>query len=96
MGASGGRQESKRAEEQKAGQASTEQDPLGDLDLDPPSMTVAELQAELAKRGLETKWNPLRGKKGLQDRLSVRASSFPTALGSNPGKNKRRGKGKRK
>ncbi len=62
-------QEAKRAEEGvRQGGAETEE--VG-LDLDPASMTVAEVQAELAKRGLDTKWNPLKGKKGLQDRLMV-------------------------
>lgn len=39
-----------------------------------PSSTPAlqqPLQEELAKRGLDTKWDPLKGKKTLVDRLQV-------------------------
>jgi hypothetical protein len=39
-------------------------------------MTVAELQAELTKRNLDTKWAPLKGKKELQDRLQVMRDTF--------------------
>ncbi len=42
-----------------------------DATLVPAEMTVAALQEALAKRGLETKWNPLNKKKELVDRLSV-------------------------
>lgn len=38
----------------------------------PDSMTVAALQEELSKRGLDTKWNPLKKKKELVDRLQAR------------------------
>lgn len=31
----------------------------------------SSLQEELTKRGLDTKWNPLKGKKELVDRLQV-------------------------
>ncbi|CAL8469862.1 g9404 [Coccomyxa elongata] len=41
-----------------------------DATLVPAEMTVAALQEALAKRGLETKWNPLNKKKELVDRLS--------------------------
>jgi hypothetical protein len=37
----------------------------------PAEMTVAQLQEELSKRGLDTKWNPLKKKKELVDRLQV-------------------------
>jgi hypothetical protein len=40
--------------------------------LKPGEMTVAALQEELSKRGLDTKWNPLKKKKELVDRLLVR------------------------
>ena len=39
--------------------------------LDVPALTVAQLQEELTKRSLETKWNPLKGKKELVERLQV-------------------------
>lgn len=35
-------------------------------------MTVAALQEALGKRGLDTKWTPLKGKKELVDRLQAR------------------------
>ena len=41
------------------------------LSLDPASLTVVQLQEELTKRGLDTKWFPLQGKKLLSDRLQV-------------------------
>ncbi|PRW20657.1 SWI SNF-related matrix-associated actin-dependent regulator of chromatin subfamily A 1 isoform X1 [Chlorella sorokiniana] len=44
-------------------------DGLGFEGLDPPAMNVQQLQEELTKRGLDTKWNPLKGKKELVDRL---------------------------
>ena len=40
--------------------------------LEAASLTVAQLQEELTKRGLDTKWNPLKGKKELVDRLQAR------------------------
>ncbi len=43
-----------------------------DATLVPTEMTVAALQEALAKRSLDTKWNPLNKKKELVDRLSVR------------------------
>lgn len=49
-----------------------------DATLVPAEMTVAALQEALAKRGLDTKWNPLNKKKELVDRLSV--SYFSCAL----------------
>ena len=36
-----------------------------------PRLTVAQLQEELSKRGLDTKWTPLKGKKDLVKRLTV-------------------------
>lgn len=51
--------------------AATNKD-AGGLDfegLDPPNMNVQQLQEELTKRGLDTRWNPLKGKKELVDRL---------------------------
>ena len=38
---------------------------------DPATLTVAQLQEELGNRGLDIKWDPLKGKKMLQDRLQV-------------------------
>lgn len=35
-------------------------------------LTVAELQAELKKNGLNTEWDPAKGKSVLVDRLTVR------------------------
>ena len=47
---------------------------IGDnLTLMPSEMTVAALQEALSKRGLDTKWNPLKSKKELVDRLQVGA-----------------------
>ena len=37
-----------------------------------PKLTVAQLQEELSRRGLDTKWTPLKGKKELVSRLTVR------------------------
>lgn len=37
----------------------------------PADLTVAQLQEQLSKRSLETKWNPLKGKKELVERLKV-------------------------
>ncbi len=37
----------------------------------PASLTVAQLQEQLSQRKLDTKWNPLKGKKELVDRLQV-------------------------
>ena len=37
----------------------------------PGDMTVAALQEELSRRGLDTKWNPLKKKKELVDRLQA-------------------------
>lgn len=42
-----------------------------------PYLVGPALQEELTKRGLDTKWNPLKGKKELVDRLQVGA---PAAL----------------
>lgn len=36
-----------------------------------PKLTVAQLQEELGKRSLDTKWTPLKGKKELVGRLTV-------------------------
>lgn len=45
---------------------------IGDnLTITPAEMTVAALQDALSKRGLDTKWNPLKSKKELVDRLQV-------------------------
>ncbi len=46
-----------------------------DLAAEPAAMTVAALQEALGKRGLDTKWTPLRGKKELVDRLQARAGT---------------------
>lgn len=37
-----------------------------------PAGPALPLQEELTKRGLDTKWNPLKGKKELVERLQVR------------------------
>ena len=37
----------------------------------PADLTVAQLQQELSKRSLDTRWTPLKGKKELVDRLKV-------------------------
>ena len=47
-----------------------------DLTINPGEMTVAALQEALSKRGLDTKWNPLKSKKELVDRLQVKSSPF--------------------
>jgi len=51
------------------------------------SLTVAQLQSELGKRALDTKWNPLKGKKELVDRLQVPpppATSHPRCSSCSP------------
>ncbi len=49
---------------------------IGDnLTITPAEMTVAALQEALSKRGLDTKWNPLKSKKELVDRLQVSKAS---------------------
>ena len=45
--------------------------------LDASSLTVAQLQEELTKRGLDTKWNPLKGKKELVERLQASFRAQP-------------------
>ena len=47
-----------------------------DLTINPGEMTVAALQEALSKRGLDTKWNPLKSKKELVDRLQVKSPPF--------------------
>jgi len=42
-----------------------------DLRLDPNKLNVAQLQEELGKRQLDVKWDPLKGKKQLVDRLQA-------------------------
>ena len=39
--------------------------------MDPSALTAAQLQEELTKRGLDVKWQPLKGKKVLVERLQV-------------------------
>lgn len=39
--------------------------------MDPATLTAAQLQEELTKRGLDVKWQPLKGKKVLVERLQV-------------------------
>ena len=41
------------------------------VDIEPEKLTAAQLQQELTKRGLDVKWQPLKGKKALVDRLQV-------------------------
>lgn len=41
----------------------------------PSSLTVADLQSELKKHGLDTDWDPAKGKSVLVDRLTVRVLS---------------------
>ncbi|KAL4450685.1 hypothetical protein ABPG77_001041 [Micractinium sp. CCAP 211/92] len=64
-------QAAEAAAQEAAGRAagSNNADGLGSDGLDPPGMNVQQLQEELARRGLDTKWNPLKGKKELVDRL---------------------------
>lgn len=54
----------------------TEAAPLAD----PGALTVAQLQEELTKAGLDTKWNPLKGKKELVDRLQVGTPLVPNSF----------------
>ncbi len=41
------------------------------VDMDTSKLTAAQLQEELTKRGMDVKWQPLKGKKVLVDRLQV-------------------------
>lgn len=41
------------------------------VDIDTSKLTAAQLQEELTKRGIDVKWQPLKGKKVLVDRLQV-------------------------
>ena len=41
---------------------------------------MAQLQEELTKRSLDTKWNPLKGKKELLERLQVRYMLYQDKL----------------
>jgi len=41
------------------------------VDIDTSKLTAAQLQEELTKRGMDVKWQPLKGKKVLVDRLQV-------------------------
>ena len=41
------------------------------VDIDANKLTAAQLQEELTKRGLDVKWQPLKGKKVLVERLQV-------------------------
>ena len=41
------------------------------MDIDTSKLTAAQLQEELSKRGMDVKWQPLKGKKVLVDRLQV-------------------------
>ena len=41
------------------------------VDIDTSKLTAAQLQEELSKRGMDVKWQPLKGKKVLVDRLQV-------------------------
>ncbi|KAL4433711.1 hypothetical protein ABPG75_000152 [Micractinium tetrahymenae] len=66
----------KQAADKAAG--SKNDDGLGSEGLDPPSMNVQQLQEELTKRGLDTKWNPLKGKKELVDRLQEWVAEYKT------------------
>ena len=42
-----------------------------EVDIDTSKLTAAQLQEELTKRGLDVKWQPLKGKKVLVERLQV-------------------------
>ena len=57
------------------GKEAPEPEAAAEAALVPDSMTVAALQEELSKRGLDTKWNPLKKKKELVDRLQARLDS---------------------
>lgn len=48
------------------------------VDLEPNALTAAQLQEELTKRGLDVKWQPLKGKKVLVERLQVCPHSHQT------------------
>lgn len=52
------------------------------VDLDPNKLTAAELQQELTKRGLDVKWQPLKGKKVLVERLQVHPLDVTRAAAS--------------
>ena len=41
------------------------------VDIDTSKLTAAQLQEELTKRGLDVKWQPLKGKKVLVERLQA-------------------------
>lgn len=45
------------------------------VDIDANKLTAAQLQEELTKRGLDVKWQPLKGKKVLVERLQVNTFS---------------------
>lgn len=46
------------------------------VDIDTSKLTAAQLQEELTKRGLDVKWQPLKGKKVLVERLQVIPNSL--------------------
>ncbi len=50
------------------------------VDIDTSKLTAAQLQEELTKRGLDVKWQPLKGKKVLVDRLQVTLQTSPSCL----------------
>ena len=47
-----------------------------EVDIDTSKLTAAQLQEELTKRGLDVKWQPLKGKKVLVERLQVTSTSL--------------------
>ena len=58
------------------GKEAPEPEAAAEAALVPENMTVAALQEELSKRGLDTKWNPLKKKKELVDRLQVLLQAY--------------------
>ena len=50
------------------------------VDIEPEKLTAAQLQQELTKRGLDVKWQPLKGKKALVDRLQVTFMHYMSSI----------------
>ena len=52
------------------------------VDIDANKLTAAQLQEELTKRGLDVKWQPLKGKKVLVERLQVTYPHLADVVGA--------------
>ena len=52
------------------------------VDIDTSKLTAAQLQEELTKRGMDVKWQPLKGKKVLVDRLQVNQQTCSNSCNS--------------